>query len=136
MTSWLSAALVSLISFGLWGFFTKLAVLHIDSRSALIYQTIGVMVVAFIMLNTLNFKPAMNLKGVSYAILTGLAYGIGCLFYFIAASKGKIITVVTLTALYPLITILLACLLLKETVSLKQSCGIMLALVAILLMST
>jgi transporter family protein len=133
--NWLAAAFLSLCSFGLWGFFTKLAVLHIDSKSALIYQTLGVAVIGFMTLALVNFKPAVEIKGLSYAIVTGMAYGIGCLFYFIAASKGKIITVVTLTALYPLVTILLAYLLLKETVTVKQCIGIGFAFLAIALMS-
>ena len=136
MSAWLPAALLSLLSFGLWGLFTKLAVNHIDSKSALIYQTIGVILIGVITLSTVNFKPATDTKGLSYAVLTGVAYGIGCLFYFMAASKGKIITIVTLTALYPLVTILLAFLLLKEGVNLKQCAGILLAFIAIVLMSS
>ncbi|HVY53153.1 MAG TPA: EamA family transporter, partial [Gammaproteobacteria bacterium] len=81
-------------------------------------------------------KPVFDAKGISYSILTGITYGIGCLFYFIAASRGKIINVVTLTALYPLVTILLAFLLLKESIALKQAVGIFLALIAIILMSS
>jgi transporter family protein len=134
--NWLSAALISLCSFGMWGLFTKLSVMHIDAKSALIYQTLGVMVIGIVILGSMNFKPATDAKGFSFAVLTGIAYGIGCLFYFIAASKGKIITVVTLTALYPLVTILLAYLLLKESISVKQCAGVGLALVAIFLMSS
>ncbi len=134
MTNWLSAAFLSLLSFGLWGLFTKLTVVHIDSRSALVYQTIGVVIVGIFALGLMNFKPATDTKGLFYAILTGAAYGVGCLFYFVAASKGKITTVVTLTALYPLVTIALAYFLLKEAVTLKQGAGIILALGSILLM--
>ena len=136
MGNWLTPALFSLFSFGLWGLFTKLSVVHIDSKSALVYQTAGVLLVGLFTLSMMNFKPAADMKGFTYSILTGIAYGVGCLFYFVAASKGKIITVVTLTALYPLVTIVLAYLLLKEAVSLKQCSGIFLAFVAILLMST
>lgn len=136
MTHWLPAALMALLSFGLWGFFTKLAILHIDSKSALVFQTAGVLVVGMIVLAMLNFKPATDIKGLTYGLLTGLAYGIGCLFYFIAADKGKIMTVVTLTALYPLVTIVLSYLLLQEAVTLKQCLGIVFALIAIFLMST
>ena len=134
--NWVAASLLALMSFGLWGLFTKLAVLYIDAKSALIYQTVGVLLIGFITLALVEFKPASNLKGISYSILTGTAYGIGCLFYFMAASKGKIITVVTLTALYPLITIALAYFLLHESVSTKQYIGIACGLMAILLMST
>lgn len=136
MLNWFPASLFALLSFGMWGFFTKLSVLHIDSRSALVYQSVGVLIVGIFTLSMLNFKPATDAKGLGFALLTGVAYAIGCWFYFIAASKGKIITVVTLTALYPLITILLASLLLKENVSIRQGMGIGLAFIAILLMST
>lgn len=136
MTTWLPAALLSLMSFGLWGLFTKITVLHIDSRSAFIFQTIGVILVSFVILTMMNFKTATDTKGIFYALLTGAAYGVGCFFYFFAATKGKIITVVTLTALYPLITILLAFFFLKEAITLKQCLGITLALAAIILMSS
>ena len=133
--NWIPAAFISLSSFGLWGLFTKLSVTHIDSKSALIYQTVGVMIIGAFLLYEMNFKVGTNFKGASYAIITGLAYGIGCLFYFIAASKGKIITVVTLTALYPFITIVLSYLLLKENINLKQCAGIVLAFFSMFLMT-
>lgn len=134
--NWIAASLLALLSFGLWGLFTKLAVVHIDYRSALLYQTIGVLLVGTMMLCLGGSKPAVHLKGFGYALLTGAAYSIGCLFYFIAASRGKIITVVTLTALYPLVTIALAYCLLDESVSMKQCLGIGCGLIAIFLMST
>jgi bacterial/archaeal transporter family protein len=133
--NWIAASFFALSGFGLWGLFTKLSVIHIDAKSALIFQTIGVMLIGIVTLGFMNFKPETNFKGIGYAILTGLAYGAGCLFYFIAASKGKIITVVTFTALYPLVTIILAYYFLKETVSLRQCCGIGLGFVSMLLMA-
>ena len=136
MAPWLPPALFALFNFGLWGLFTKLAVLSVDPKSALVYQTLGVLVISFIILVNLNFKPVFELKGFTYGILTGLTYGIGCLFYFVAASRGKIINVVTLTALYPLVTMLLAFIFLKETIAIKQALGIVLALIAIILMSS
>lgn len=135
MTSWLFPALAALMSFGLWGLFTKLAINHIDSKSAIVFQTVGVLIVGLITLCLLKFKPATDMKGLGFGLLTGIAYGIGCLFYFVAVDKGKVITVVTLTALYPLITIILSYFLLREGVNLKQCCGIMLALASIYLMS-
>lgn len=136
MTQWLPAAILSLLSFGLWGLFTKFAILHVDSKSALIFQTAGVLLVGLFILSTMKFKPASDIRGISFGLLTGIAYGLGCLFYFIAADKGKITTVVTLTALYPLVTILLSYFLLREAVSMKQGVGILLALFSIYLLSS
>lgn len=133
--TWLAPAIAALMSFGLWGLFTKLAIAHIDSKSALVFQTAGVLMVGLFALATLNFKPAADPKGLSFALLTGIAYGVGCLFYFVAADRGKIITVVTTTALYPLITIMLSYLLLHESINLKQFLGIIFALISIYLMS-
>jgi transporter family protein len=133
--NWAAASFFALSGFGLWGLFTKLSVVHIDAKSALVYQTVGVLLVGLITLGFMNFKPETNVKGVSYSVLTGLAYGVGCLFYFYAASKGKIITVVTFTALYPLVTILLAYWFLKEAVTLKQCLGVGLAFIAMALMA-
>lgn len=133
---WVPASFLALLSFGLWGLFTKLSVPHLDYKSALIYQTLGVLLIGILTLGFVGVKPMTSFKGSSYAILTGVAYSIGCLFYFIAASKGKITTVVTLTALYPLVTIALAYFLLNESVSLKQCLGIVFGLIAIFLMST
>lgn len=135
MSLWLPAAILSLLAFGFWGFFSKLAVLYLDAKSALVFQTVGVMLTGLIVLGMLNFRPAMNRQGILLALLTGIAYGAGCLLYFVAASRGKVTTVVSLTALYPVVTIILSSFLLKETASIRQWMGILLALVAILLMS-
>lgn len=136
MLNWLPASIFALTSFGLWGLFTKLSVEYIDFKSALIYQTLGVVLVGLIGLKLVAFKPEMSSKGFLFSCLTGIAYAVGCLFYFMAASRGKIITVVTLTALYPIVTILLAYFLLHESVSLKQVFGIILGCIAILLLSS
>ena len=135
MTAWLPAALVSLFSFGLWGFFTKIAIHYVDAKSALIYHTIGVLIIGCIILYMQELKPVVAWKGVSYGLLTGLAYGVGCLFYLFAADKGKLITVVTLTALYPLVTIVLSWLWLHETITSRQMLGIVFSVIAIWLMS-
>ena len=135
MTTWLPAAILALFSFGLWGFFSKITIVYIDSKSALIYQAIGVMLIGCIAFWMLDFKTETHIKGVSFGLLTGIAYGLGCFFYLLAADKGKITTIVTLTALYPTITIILSYLILKEAVSLKQCSGIACALFAIYLMA-
>ena len=131
---WLPAAVLSLFSFGIWGLFTKLTVDQIDSKSALLYQSIGIALVGVFLAFILKFKPDINIRGMSYGILTGIANGVGCLFFLVAASRGKITPVVTMTALYPIVTIALAFLILHEAVTIRQGAGILLALTAIYLL--
>ncbi len=85
--AWLPAALMALMGFGLWGFFSGLAVNHIDARSALVFQTLGVTLTGLIAIALMNFRPAIDARGIGLAILTGVAYGAGCLFYFFAAER-------------------------------------------------
>lgn len=133
--TWFPAALISLMSFGLWGFFTKMAINYVDAKTALIYQALGIATIGFLTLALISFKPETDLRGISFGVLSGLATGIGSLFYLIAADKGKVTTIVTMTALYPLITIFLAYIILHEGINLKQGAGILLALAAIYLLS-
>lgn len=132
---WFPAAVICLICFGLWGFFSKITIEYIDPKSALLYQSLGVLLVGLLTAALMHFRPATVPKGISFGFLTGVAYGVGCLFYFIAADRGKVTTVVTMTALYPIVTIFLAYWLLNETIHLKQGIGIVLALIAIYLLT-
>jgi bacterial/archaeal transporter family protein len=135
MSNWIAPAILALFCFGLWGLFTKLSILFVDSKSALVYQSMGVFMVGLIMFGAIDFKPASDLKGLGFAIATGVAYCIGCFFFLVAANKGRIETVVTLTALYPAVTMILSYIILREALNLKPCLGIGLALVAIYLMS-
>ncbi|HTM64312.1 MAG TPA: EamA family transporter [Gammaproteobacteria bacterium] len=133
--NWFPAALLSLLCFGLWGFFAKMAVTYIDAKSALFYQALGITFIGLVILVMLKFKPAAEFKGINFAFLSGIVNGLGLLLYLVAADRGKITSVVTLTGLYPLITIFLAFAIIHESISARQGVGIVMALAAIYLLS-
>jgi len=135
MDSWFIWTLLALITFGAWGFFPKLAVNYISPQSAVIYQVMGGLLVGIIGLALVKFKPETHPLGILYALLTGITGILGTLFYYAAASRGQISIVVSLTALYPLITILLAIIFLHETLALKQIIGLCFAVTAIVLLA-
>ncbi|MEW6429417.1 MAG: EamA family transporter [Thermodesulfobacteriota bacterium] len=135
MKDWLPHALAALFIYGLWGFFPKLAVRSLSPASALVWEVAGALAVGIAVLAGMGFRPQYDPKGVFFAVLTGIAGVVGTLFFFAAARTGKIAVVVSLTALYPLITILLAVLLLGEQLGLRQMAGMALALAAIFLLS-
>lgn len=136
MENWFLAATLALLIYGFWGFFPKLAVTYINPQSALIFEVAGAMLVGFGVLIYSGFQPQMHPKGVIFGMLTGISGMLGTLCYFAAASKGKIAVVVSMTALYPLITILLAAMILREPVTVKQVFGIVFALIAIYLFTS
>jgi len=136
MDNWLLSALLAMIIYGFWGFFPKIAVSYISPPSALVYEVLGAILVGLITLFFIKFHPQNHPRGILFAVLTGIAGMTGTLFFFTAAQKGKISIVVGLTALYPLITVILAVIFLHETLTLKQIIGLILACGAILLLST
>ena len=133
MDNWFVSALLALIFFGLWGFFPKLAVAHISPPSAVVYQVAGGLLVGFVALALVGFRPETRPMGVLFAVLTGVAGVLGTLFYYAAASRGRLAVVVGMTALYPFLTILLAYFLLREPISGRQLLGMLFALAAIVL---
>jgi uncharacterized membrane protein len=73
-------------------------------------------------------------RGCILAVLSGLVGSFGNLAFYRLMSAGQsAATVVPLTSLYPLVTVVLAVLLLKERLNLVQAGGVALALVAIYL---
>jgi transporter family protein len=74
--------------------------------------------------------------GVFWAFLTGILGGVGNLAFFQALVKGGSASVVApVTALFPMVTVLLALLFLRERLGRLQWVGLALAFVAIYLLS-
>jgi len=71
----------------------------------------------------------------NYAVLGGIAASVGALFFYFAISKGDASKVVCITAMYPVVTVLLSFLVLKEPMNLAKTTGIIFALIGIFLLS-
>jgi transporter family protein len=132
---WYLYALLTVITWGLWGLFTKLAANYSSSRQALLFQFVGVLAVAAIVLALERFRIQWSLAGFSWAALGGFCAFIGFLTFFAALDGGKASTVVTLSALYPVVTIALSVIFLREALTLRQGLGIVVALVACALLA-
>ncbi|MBI2656832.1 EamA family transporter [Candidatus Woesearchaeota archaeon] len=127
-----------LLAWGLWGFFGKYALKFINPISLILYETIGaiifqITVLAFLFYSKHKFDA--NNTGISIAMLVALFGVIGTILFFFTLSKTKASVLVPLTALYPVVTVLLSIIFLKEKVTLAQGIGIALAVVASILLS-
>ena len=76
-----------------------------------------------------------NTTGMSIAIFSGLISTMGVILFYFTLSKTKASILVPLTALYPVVTIVLSLIFLKEKITLVQGAGIVLAIVASVLLS-
>lgn len=135
MNEWIFSALIALMLWGFWGFFPKLATNHIDPKSALVYGALGMAIVGSLVLVFIGSSLQFNMEGFTFAVLTGIAGALGALAFLYSVNKGKVSVVATTTALYPVITIILASAVLGESITPKQGIGILLAVGAITMFS-
>ncbi|MBI2659318.1 DMT family transporter [Candidatus Woesearchaeota archaeon] len=126
-----------LLAWGLWGFMGKYALKFINPVSLILWEAVGsvalYLIVAVIFF--LNFKFESNPAGITAAFFTALFGVFGIVIFFFALSKTKASILVPLTALYPVVTIILSLIFLKEKVTLVQSIGIVFAVIASVLLS-
>lgn len=158
---WIVYCLLCLTMWGLWGFFPKLAQQHflkvepdksLVGLNAAVYQVVGsaalFLPIALIAVTVKAFVPGFfsrfdlanprllwEVRGVQYAMLAGITAALGGIFYQFAIGGKNVSIVVVITALYPLVTILLGWRLLGEHIQTRQWIGIVLALIAMALVA-
>lgn len=130
--------IIILLGWGLWGFLGKYALKFINPYSLLLYEVIGSIIINLIVLIVLwHLKPKIdtNTVGMSMAMLSAFVSVIAAVIFYFTLSKTKASILVPLTALYPIVTLMLSFVLLKERVTLTQGIGIVLAIIAGVLLS-
>ncbi len=132
---WLIYAIACLILWGLWGLVLKLAYRNLQWVEVYFLSSLASFSLALAVFLLSHGK--LNLRGTSlYAIIAGIFGGAGYVFFVKSLEHGKASIIIPLTALYPAITVLLAFLILHEKLTLTHVLGIILALVAVILLST
>ena len=133
---WFWYSILCVLCWGGWALFSKLGSREIPPQTMQFLFTIGTLPVGIALLAARKFKMERSPRGITYAVLNGTLAGVGGLTLFAAYhtdSNTALITVVT--ALYPMITVVLAVLLLRERFRLVQVVGLMFALAAIVVFS-
>jgi len=133
---WLVYALITTVSWGVWG-----ALIEIPEKAGFpatlgyVVWALTMVIPAIIALKIIHWKPETNKKAVIYGLLIGISGSAGQLILFQALRTGPAYLVFPFVSLSPLITIFLSLWLLKERASARSWIGIIIALVAIPLLS-
>jgi transporter family protein len=137
----LSWSLATIVLWGMWGLVSKIASSGIDVYVNQLLYTVGLVPLMVFVAWTVSKRSAGDKregrrKGIFWAFLTGILGGLGNLAFFQALVKGgKASVVAPVTALFPMVTVLLALIFLKERLGRVQWVGLALAFVAIYLLS-
>ncbi len=138
---WLLWSLATIVLWGTWGLVSKIASGGVDAYVNQLLYTAGLAPLLIFVAWTVHKhrtaeKSEGRTAGVLWAFLTGILGGVGNLAFFQALVKGGNASVVApVTALFPMVTVVLALLFLKERLGRVQWAGLGLAFVAIYLLS-
>jgi bacterial/archaeal transporter family protein len=138
---WLLWSLATIVLWGTWGLVSKIASTGVDAYVNQLLYTAGlapllVFVAWSVRQQSGTEKRGGRGRGVFWAFLTGILGGVGNIAFFQAlVTGGKASVVAPVTALFPMVTVLLALVFLKERLGRKQWAGLALAFVAIYLLS-
>jgi bacterial/archaeal transporter family protein len=137
MTTWVSYSLIALCFWGLWGFCEKVASRSVIPGNLIILSTLGGLSVfpVYLLLFARQFKFSWQNPDFYMSLAGGMAGAVGGVFFYFAISKGEASRVVTLTSLYPMISVILACLFLNEALTAQKIAGIACAVAAMVLLT-
>ncbi|MDI6853956.1 MAG: EamA family transporter [Deltaproteobacteria bacterium] len=135
MPTWLTFSLMALTFWGVWGLLTKVATLHLPPFAAYLVSTLGYLPIIGILLIGSGFRVPWQAAGWSASLAAGICAALGLLCYYRALAGGQAAKVVPVTALYPLVTVVLSYFLLKEPITMRHLAGIAAALAAVWLLS-
>jgi transporter family protein len=135
---WLAFSLLTILVWGVWGAVSKVSSDAIDANTNQIFFTFGLLpLIALVWRSSRTSASREGQKvGIAWAFITGILGGTGNIAFFHALGMGgKASIVAPVTALFPLVTVVLAVTLLHERIGTTQKVGLVLALVAIYLLS-
>jgi drug/metabolite transporter (DMT)-like permease len=132
---WFWYVAVVLIFWGGCGIFQKLATNRISAESSLIWLIVG-----FVLLEPLVYPGRALLhyskQNIMWGLLSGALSNLGAWgLYAAMKSGGKASIVAPFCALYPLVVVVLAPILLHESITKLQGLGVICGLVAVVLLS-
>jgi transporter family protein len=137
MPAWLAYSLLTILVWGAWGAVSKMASDGVDANTNQTFFTIGLLPLMLVVWRSNRLRGGTQRRiGIAWAFVTGILGGLGNIAFFHAlVIGGKASVVMPTTALFPVVTVILAIALLHEKVSNQQKVGLILALAAIYLLS-
>ena len=130
MNGWLAYASIAIVLWGVVGLFQKLGTNRISSRSLVVWLTAGFLILLPFFWSQ-GGVSSLSPRIVAMGLFGGLLNGLGSWALFASLEKGaKASVAIPMTALYPLFTVALAVIFLKERPTRLEWIGVMLALAA------
>jgi len=133
---WFWYSMTCVLCWGGWAFLSKLGSREIPAQPMQFLFTIGTIPVCILLLFVRRFRLEKSPKGIAYGILNGVLSGVGGLALFAAYhTNGNTSMITVATSLYPVITVVLAIVVLRERLKPIQALGLVFAAIAMVIFS-
>jgi drug/metabolite transporter (DMT)-like permease len=134
---WFWYSILCVLCWGGWALLSKLGSTEIPAADMQSLFTFGTLPVALALVIARRFKFERSPKGIFFGLANGVLSGVGSIALFAAYRSGGNTSVITAaTALYPMITVILAVLILRERLNWLQVVGLGFAGLAMVIFST
>ena len=135
-SKWFWYSLLCVLCWGGWTIFAKLGSYEIPPEASQFLFAWGAFPVAFVLLAGRGLKLEKNAKGIFYSVANGVLSAIGSWALFAAyRTRGNTSVITAATAMYPLITVTLAILVLRERLTKLHIVGLAFAAAAFVMFS-
>lgn len=133
--STLVLALAAAVAWGFWALFVRLAERTLLPETVVLvsYLTATVLVLGYVLLTPAGSPDST--AGLGYAVAAGVATAVGSLLYYTSLRRGDVGVVSTVTGLYFVVAAVLGVVVLREEVTAGKVAGIVLAGLAVVLLS-
>jgi len=133
---WFWCSLLAVLAWAAWAICAKIASNELTPNAMQFFFSIGAAPLAVLLLIKQRFKLEKDSLGIFYGIANGLISSVGNLALVAAfRSGGNTAVITTATSLYPMITVGLAIVVLRERLTGRQMLGIGFAAAAIVIFS-
>jgi drug/metabolite transporter (DMT)-like permease len=135
-TKWFLYSMCAVLSWSCWAFTAKFGSEQLPPDTEQFMAAFGFLLVGFVLLIAMRFRLQLNPKGAGYGVAAGVLLAAGSIALFAAYHTGANTAVVTTaTGLYPMVTVLLAIIFLKERLTRLQLLGVLFAVAAMVIFS-
>jgi transporter family protein len=137
---WLVLSVIVVVLWGLWGLALKYASLNLEWQYVYVASALGAFLVYAMVTLVLTLMGKLghvsDYRSLGIALLGGLMGALGGLTLIVALRLAEASIVVPLTSIYPAVTVALSIALLGESVTARKIAGVILAIIAVILLST
>jgi len=128
---------ITIISWGLWGFLSKLVVQKLHPLQMLIVGCC----ISFVLLpvyywvsKTSSVSGTLTVSNVSLCVLASLMSTIGTIAYIVGIRTGELGSIAVISCSYPVLTVVLAALFLGEALTVSKIIGVILVIVGVIVL--